>query len=65
MATDPGILAWRIAWTEEPGGPWGRKKSDATERLTLTQFTSVPRHVETVFEGTANGRIWKVLQSSF
>ena len=31
MATHNGILAWRIAWTEEPGGlysPWGRKESD-------------------------------------
>ena len=21
MATHPSILAWRISWTEEPGGP--------------------------------------------
>ena len=36
MAIHSSILAWRIAWTEEPGGysPWGRKKSDTTERLT-------------------------------
>ena len=29
------ILAWRILWTEEPGGlsPWGLKESDMTERL--------------------------------
>ena len=27
------ILAWRIPWTEEPGGysPWGRKESDKTD----------------------------------
>ena len=28
------ILAWRIPWTEEPGGlysPWGRKELDTTE----------------------------------
>ena len=28
------ILAWRIPWTEEPGGlqfPWGLKESDMTE----------------------------------
>ena len=39
MATHPSILAWRIPWTEEPGGysPWGRKESDTTERLTHTQ----------------------------
>ena len=36
-ATHSSILAWRIPWTEEPGGlsPWGRKASDVTERLTL------------------------------
>ena len=34
MATYSSILAWRISWTEEPGGawsPWGRKESDTTE----------------------------------
>ena len=34
MATHSIILAWRIPWTEEPGGlytPWGRKESDSTE----------------------------------
>ena len=33
MATRSSILAWRIPWTEEPGGlrPWGRKASDKTE----------------------------------
>ena len=30
MATHPSILAWRIPWTEEPGGysPWGCRESD-------------------------------------
>ena len=30
MATHSNILAWRIPWTEEPGGlqSWGRKESD-------------------------------------
>ena len=34
-ATHSSILAWRIPWTEEPGGlqSTGRKESDATERL--------------------------------
>ena len=50
MATDSSILAWRIPWTEEPGGPWGHKKLDTTEQLTLSQFASIPRYVETVFE---------------
>ena len=35
MATHSSILAWRIPWTEYPGGygPWGRKESETTERL--------------------------------
>ena len=33
MATHSSILAWRIPWTEEPGGlcPWGHNQSDMTE----------------------------------
>ena len=33
MATHSIILAWKIPWTEEPGGysPWGHKESDMTE----------------------------------
>ena len=34
MATHSSILAWRIPWTEEPGGgysPCGPKESDTTE----------------------------------
>ena len=33
MATHSSNLAWRIPWTEEPGGlgPWSRKESDMTE----------------------------------
>ena len=36
MATHSSILAWRIPWTEEPGGlysPWARSDSDKTEQL--------------------------------
>ena len=33
MVTHSSILAWKIPWTEEPGGPQsiGRKESDTTE----------------------------------
>ena len=33
MAIHSSILAWRVPWTEEPGGPQfrGRKESDVTE----------------------------------
>ena len=43
MATHSCIIAWKIPWTEEPGGysPWGRKELDMTERLTDTGRYSV------------------------
>ena len=33
MATHSSILAWKIPWTEEPGGlqSWGRKELEITE----------------------------------
>ena len=34
MVSHSSIPAWRIPWTEEPGGatrPWGCKESDMTE----------------------------------
>ena len=36
MATHSSILAWRIPWTEEPGGlqSMGRRESDMTEAMT-------------------------------
>ena len=38
MATHSSILAWRIPWTEEPGGYnlWGFKELDTIEQLTYT-----------------------------
>ena len=35
MATRSSILAWRIPWTEEPGGlhPMGLQESDMTQWL--------------------------------
>ena len=37
MATHSSILAWRIPWTEEPGGlqsfAWGQQESGTTELL--------------------------------
>ena len=41
MATHSSILAWKIAWTEEPGGlhsPWGHNELDRTERLHFTMY---------------------------
>ena len=46
METHSSILAWRISWSEEPGGLqsmglWGYKESDMTARLTLSFFHSL------------------------
>ena len=40
MATHSSILAWRIPWTEEPGGLQStcRKESDTTERFHFFTF---------------------------
>ena len=40
MATFSSTLAWRIPWTEEPGGlqSMGLQESDTTEQLTHTVF---------------------------
>ena len=50
MATHSRILAWRILWTEEPGGlqsialaeraQRGRRELDMTEQLTLSTLES-------------------------
>ena len=36
-ATHSSIPAWKIPWTEEPGGysPWGCKESDTTEHARM------------------------------
>ena len=39
METHSSILAWRIPWTEVPGGiysPRGHKELDMTDQLTLS-----------------------------
>ena len=47
MTTHSSLLAWRIPWTEEPGGygPWGGKE-DMTERLSLSLFPAQLRDRE-------------------
>ena len=39
MSTHSSILAWKISWTEKPGGlqSWGCKESDMTEQLTFSR----------------------------
>ena len=51
METHSSILAWRIPWTEEPGGlqSGGHKESDPTEVLTHTHTHT---HTHTQLETT-------------
>ena len=63
MATYCSILAWRIPWTERSladYGPWSRKKSDMTERLTHTRtcthtHTHAHTHTRTHTHGSWEG----------
>ena len=46
MAAHSRALAWRIPWTEEPGGysPWGHRESDTTEATWRARmFNLMPR----------------------
>ena len=50
MATHPSILAWRVPWTEEPGGPQfiGHKELDTTEVTEHTRiyvYTHIHTHI--------------------
>ena len=38
MATHSSILAWKIPWTEEPGGVHGVAESETTKQLSLFFF---------------------------
>ena len=43
MATHSSTLAWKIPWTEKPGGlqAMGSKESDTPERLHFTTLTTM------------------------
>ena len=47
MATHSSVLAWRIPWTEEPGGysPWGCKELDTTKQIL---FLGAPKSLQMV-----------------
>ena len=47
LATHSSVLAWRIPWTEEPGGysPRARKESDLTETHSLYQTNNLTQNI--------------------
>ena len=50
MAAHSSILAWRIPWTEEPGGysPWGHKESATTEHACTRTHTHTHTHTHNI-----------------
>ena len=48
MATDSGVLAYRIPWTEEPGGlqSTGPNESDTAEQLSTHIHTQSPEMMQ-------------------
>ena len=58
MATHSSCLAWKIPWTEEPGGfhsPRGRKESDTTEMTACTHAITMIFPYATVLWGPGFG----------
>ena len=53
MATHPGILAWRIPWTEEPSG----LQSMGLQRVRHDSMTDTPMPVQLHLEKGTTG--WK------
>ena len=54
MATHPSIFAWRIPWTEEPGGlqPTGSQELDTSEHTAQWDF------IFTVLAGLQKGIVY-------
>ena len=55
MATHSRILAWRIPWTEEPGGTEGCKELDITE-VTHAQHTCTHVKLQVDWSASEAGR---------
>ena len=58
MTTHSSILAWKIPWTEEPGGlysPWGCKESDMTDSYDInTDFKNYKTYTFLIFVEITN-----------
>ena len=64
MATCSSILAWKIPWTEKPGGlqPMGHKESDTTEQISMG--TCVCTHTQSQFHSWPLG-LWQLSELHF
>ena len=43
MATHSSILAWRVPWTEEPGGGYGPKSCKESRPITRCKSQQIPK----------------------
>ena len=59
METHSSILAWRIPWIEEPGGPcpWGHRESDTTE---VTKHGHCFIDYAKAFDYVDHHKLWKI-----
>ena len=59
MATHSSILAWRVPWTEEPGGlqSVGSQESDMTEQLKM-KVSEIYNQVTCLKETEILGKEW-------
>ena len=55
VATYSSILAWKISWTEEPGGPWSR----VTKYQTRLKRLSTQAHVSR--KEAKRGQVYEVM----
>ena len=60
-APHSSILAWRIPWTEEPGGPQSMGRQRVGHDLGTNTFTLMMRHESWLQDALCLGRILKFL----
>ena len=73
MAAHSSILAWKIPWTEDPGGwatsTWGHKELDTTDWLTLKNVHHIMGNWRWAWRGywapnTGSLQMWRVTFSA-
>ena len=64
MAACSSILAWKIPWIEEPGGPWSHKESDTTEHIHTLTCLDLRKYNQQKIEFINKG-ILKIISSIF
>ena len=61
MATNSSILAWRISWTEQPGGLQSTGSQRVRYKRTDLAHTHSPRDLVFLLSSTELGILWALL----